>query len=250
MKFKRNIVVVLVHFDGTVGKTTLADHTIAPRLGGGTPQLKKLRIETLNSGGIKGDGTKEVDSDKLNGIAVAIVAARGNVVLDIGSSNINNVIPGLRKLEGFSERITHWLVPATPDRKVHEGTLATVNFLLSLGVAPETITVLPNRISAQRLTTDFSQLQDAITQQRVQFCQIGIEENDVFKLLSNRTIAEVVEDRTNYDDLIAELTDDEIDAGAGEEYAQNIVTRMLALAVNRQMDDAFRWIFADDLVEA
>lgn len=250
MKFKRNIIAALLNFDGTIGKTTIADHQISPRLGSGTPRLKKFRIETLNAGGHEGDGTRVVDSTKLNAIACTFVAARSNMLLDIGSSNVKDVIAGLRKLEGFSDRITHWLVPTTPDLKVHEGTLATVSFLLSLGVDPGTVTVLPNRVNADTFASDFSRLQNVLVRDGIRFCPIGIKESDVFKLTGNRTITQIAEDHTNYDELLSELSDEQIEDGYGEEYAQHIVTRMLALAVNKEMDDAFRWIFRDDLVEA
>jgi hypothetical protein len=250
LKTKLKTVVVVMNFDGTVGKTTVTDQQIAPRLYDGASPLKKFRIESLNSGGHEGDGTKEVDASKLNAIAVAILTARGNVLIDIGASNVVDTMSRLQRLEGFSKRITHWLIPATPDLKVHEGTLATVQFLLSLGVDSGAITVLPNRINERTFKTDFSNLRNALKQKGVRCCDIGIPENEVFNFAGDRTIKEIVEDRTDYDKLLSELTDEQLEAGAGDDYATRVLTQNMAFAVDREMDDAFRWIFSDWRVEA
>lgn len=130
--------VVVINYSGNVGKTVISQHLLRPRMGNAT----WIPVESINEGGDKdlnfrGRDFKEVLTE---------VAASENVVVDVGSSNVEQVFNQLRKLAGSHEDFDFYVVPTVPAEKQQKDTLRVVADLLRLGVDPEKIKIVFNNV--------------------------------------------------------------------------------------------------------
>jgi|JI8StandDraft_2_1071088.scaffolds.fasta_scaffold60653_2 Flp pilus assembly CpaE family ATPase len=147
--------VCVINISGNVGKSTLAAHMLAPRLGG----APIVSVESLNSDA----GDEGVSVERVRGTRfvqlVDDVMERDRVVVDVGASNAEAFLKGMAQLDGAHEEFDYFVVPAVKSVKQLRDTANTVNALAALGVDGARIRLLFNRVDeVEDIPMDFALL--------------------------------------------------------------------------------------------
>jgi len=134
--------IAIINYCGTVGKTTIAAHLLAPRLQG----YKILSIESINenASSISEAEFEQMKSGKFSKIFNEIIR-QDNLILDVGASNVENFMNGLANFATSYDYIDIFIVPITPETKAQKESVATVAFLLDIGIPAEKIKIIFNR---------------------------------------------------------------------------------------------------------
>ncbi|HFF1376416.1 TPA: transcriptional regulator [Escherichia coli] len=135
--------IAVLNYSGNVGKTTISQHMLLPRL-----NYEILRVETLNSDG-EGNGQKMAaeDFDKIFNTILNL----DDVIIDVGSSNIETFKSKLTfDFAGSHSFIDYFIIPVTPDAKQQIDTIKTIIEFIELGVACEKIKVIFNRVNIKK----------------------------------------------------------------------------------------------------
>jgi len=135
--------IAIINYCGTVGKTTIAAHLLAPRL----KDYKILSVESINenASSISNIEFEEMSSTKFSKIFTEIIK-QDNLILDVGASNVENFMNGLIQFEKSFDYIDLFLVPITQENKAQKESISTVQFLIDIGVSTDKIKVIFNRV--------------------------------------------------------------------------------------------------------
>ena len=233
--------IAVVNDCGTVGKTTVASHLLAPRLKG----AEIFAVETVND--TAADLGLEVEKLKGSkfGDLFKILLVRDSAIIDVGASNAEEFIGRMGRFDGSHLEIDYFVIPVTPGTKEQLETIKTIEALTMVGVAAERIRVLFNRVQDD-VADEFTAIIGFAKQTQSCVANPGaaIHENEVFNLLAGKrtTIAAVMEDETDYKALIRTL-DREKDAEKVKHAADMHAIKSLARAVKRQLDTTFENLF-------
>lgn len=198
--FKPNAItrIVSVNFSGNTGKTTLVRHLLMPMF----PDSELIRIESINDSGTS-EADMLVDGKRFDDVAKILFEADCDKIVDIGSSNVELVKKAFRRLGDAHEDVDMWLIPCTPgSQKIRNDTIATASELLSIGVAPEKIVILKNKVfDADGMAADFAAITAFGKATGIRVLDNPILEFDVYPEvdnLPNSTIDGMVADQTDY----------------------------------------------------
>src|SRR6185369_4899657 len=130
--------VAVISFSGNVGKTTIARHLLAPRLCG----AKVIAIESINAGEeedlvIRGRQFAELQE---------YLQVVDNVVVDIGASNVEDLLALMRRYRGSHEDFDYFVIPTVPALKQQQDTTATLAELIRIGVPAAKLKVVFNQV--------------------------------------------------------------------------------------------------------
>lgn len=128
--------IAVLNNSGNVGKSMLCEHLLAPRI----PNAEIIKIETINDDGsvdekVAARDTAEV-REKIDTTDVCII--------DVGASNIETFISGMKKMSDTVEDIDWFIIPTTPKAKQLTDTVNTISELLDMGVDYDRIRVILN----------------------------------------------------------------------------------------------------------
>jgi hypothetical protein len=87
--------IAVINFSGNVGKTTVARHLLAPRIEG----AEVIAIESINAD----DGQTQALRGRQFGELQEYLQTVENVVVDIGASNVEDLLSLMRKYRGSHE---------------------------------------------------------------------------------------------------------------------------------------------------
>ena len=93
--------VAVLNFSGTVGKTTIARHLLAPRIAG----AEVIAIESINAD----DGQASALRGGRFGELQEYLQTVDNVVVDIGASNVEELLSLMRKYRGSHEDFDYFV---------------------------------------------------------------------------------------------------------------------------------------------
>jgi hypothetical protein len=226
--------VAVVNYSGNVGKTTVARHLLSPRMG----NCPILFVETINEGGraetnIKGRDFKEVLKE---------IPAHDKVVVDVGSSNIEQVFAQLKKMHDAHEDFDFFVIPTVPAAKQQADTAKIVEALYEMGVDSSKIKVVFNQVEdGDEVGKVFGVLLQALEPLEV-IPDTGavIHQNELFPMLGNRTVDEALcTDR----DFKAEIASAAGNASKQRELAEARIVSRLAKGVKAELDAAFPKLF-------
>lgn len=225
--------IAVINFSGNVGKSTIARHLLAPRLGNATV----IAIETINADDNDGMQLRGNEFGALQENILSLDSA----VVDIGASNVEELVSRMKSYQGSHEDFDMFVVPTVPEAKQERDTISTIEALADdIGVDRERIRVVLNMVDPRNpVARSFPMLFKFHAAHRgfVLREDVAIHESELFGRLANnpRTIADLLEDATDYKSLIH-------DAGSPEEKAQlarKVSLRRLAVGVNAQLDGVF-----------
>jgi hypothetical protein len=233
--------IAVVNYCGTVGKTTVASHLLAPRLKG----AEIFAVETVNE--TAADLGLEVEKLKGSkfGDLFKVLLMRDSAIIDVGASNAEEFIGRMGRFDGSHFEIDYFVIPVTPGTKEQLESIKTIKALTLVGVPAERIRMLFNRVQddvGDEFTAIFGFAKQS--QSCVANPDTAIYENELFNLLTQKrtTIAAVMDDETDYRSLIRTL-DREKDAKRIQHAADMHAIKSLARAVKRQLDTTFENLF-------
>lgn len=224
--------VAVINFSGNVGKTTIARHLLAPRI----KSAEIVSVESANA--------DEQEADALRGRDFAhlqqYILASGNLIVDIGASNVEDLLTLMRRFKGSHEDFDYFVVPAVPDLKQQKDTANTANALAKMGVPPDKIRIVLNRVDdGEAPEKQFTALVAFLSASQVATLspEAHLTENEIYQRLRHdgRGISDLATDKTDYKALIAKAKDQ----GEKIELADRLAIKRLASGVLPELDACF-----------
>ena len=224
--------VAVINFSGNVGKTTVARHLLAPRIDG----AELIAVESINADEGQGNALRGKQFGELQEYLQTV----DNVVVDIGASNVEDLLALMRKYRGSHEDFDYFVIPTVPALKQQQDTIATLAELVKLGIPAAKLRIVFNLVEdgagvAETFDTLLAFMERnpigcASTQ-----CRLGA--NEIYERVkgTGTSLAELARDETDYKALIARAKD----SAAKLALAQKLATRRLALGVVPELDECF-----------
>src|SRR5450432_788385 len=130
--------VAVINFSGNVGKTTIARHLLAPRIAG----AEVIAIESINAD----DGQASALRGSQFGELQEYLQTVDNVVVDIGASNVEDLLALMRKYRGSHEDFDYFVIPTVPALKQQQDTIATLAELARIGIPASKLRIVFNQV--------------------------------------------------------------------------------------------------------
>ncbi|EHP44175.1 hypothetical protein OR16_04327 [Cupriavidus basilensis OR16] len=234
--------IAIINFSGNVGKTTVARQLLAPRM-----QAPEFAIETINSGASDEGGDTERWKGKEFGSLQEELMLLDSAIVDIGASNVEEFIKLMGQFEGSHEEFDYYVVPVVAEKKQQADTMNTILTLSNLGVPPQKIRVIFNKVEVDEghaLDSAFSMLfafHDASRRFTIHRDAV-IFHNEIYDRLRalKKTVADVANDETDYRARLRTATDGEEKANA----VSMISAQRLAKSAQRNLDAAYAGLFS------
>jgi len=226
-----------MNYTGTVGKTTVAAHLLAPRMN----DAPVFAIETINetAEGLGVDVSK-IKGEKFRELFKELLTL-DDAIIDVGASNVEEFLDGMARFEDSHLEIDRFIVPVTSGTKEQKETMSMVGTLADFGIPPEKIHILFNRVEAD-VRDEFGLILNYAKKEKncTANPDVSIFENEVFDMLAVRqlTISSALADETDYKSKLRELGK-EGDAKLKSKYADMHAIKALAKSVNRNLDTVF-----------
>ena len=222
----------VINFSGNVGKTTVARHLLAPRI----PGCQVVAVESINAD----DGQSVTIRGRQFAQLQEFLQSVDNVVIDIGASNVEELLKLMRRYRDSQEDFDGFIVPTVPARKQQQDTAATLAELARIGVAPQRLRLVFNQVdddSPIDRTFDTLLAYCASTGFVTPRPAAVISFNEVYALVrgTGQSLSELAADRTDYKAEIAK-------AGTPSDklaLAQRLATQRLARGVIPELDACF-----------
>lgn len=222
----------VINFSGNVGKTTVARHLLLPRI----PGSSLVAVETIN------DDQEDHASLRGNqfGDLQDYVQTVDSAVIDIGASNVEQMLALMERYHGSHEDFDFFIVPTVPAFKQQRDTIATLTELRRLGVPAHKLRVVFNMVDT---TEDFDRVFEPVLafarhthiDRADGACRIGL--NEVYELVKRSPIdlGALAEDGTDYKALIAQAAD----TSEKLVHARRLAARRLARGVVPELNACF-----------
>ncbi|HGS5816811.1 StbB family protein [Vibrio diabolicus] len=189
--------IAVVNNSGNVGKSTICDILLKPRLEG----AQVVKVETINSDGTNDEKlSAEQFEDILNKMDEHDCS-----IIDVGSSNIENFLLKMQEFKSSHEDIDYFLVPVTPSNKQQVDSVSTIENLMTLGIEPERIKVIFNMANKKiPIEKEYAEFLRALPSRISLDKHAIIYESTVFDLLAkiDRPFLEVLNDNRDFRTLI------------------------------------------------
>lgn len=222
----------VINFSGNVGKSTVTRHLLAPRL----PGARVIAVESINADEGQEQSLRGFQFGELQEYLQAI----DDVVVDIGASNVEELMRLMHRYRESHEEFDCFIVPTVPPPKQQQDTIATLADLHAVGVPPDRIQIIFNMVDDREpIERAFHVLLSFLEQTPIASanagCQIGMNEIYARVRGTNANLAEIARDETDYKKLIARANDRHEKMALG----QKLATRRLARGVVPELDACF-----------
>jgi hypothetical protein len=224
--------VAVTSYSGNVGKTTIARHCLLPRIKG----AELISVESINADEGQGQALRGRQFAELQEYLQTV----DNVVVDIGASNVEELLSLMRRYRGSHEDFDYFIVPTVSALKQQQDTIATLVELAHLGVPADKVRLIFNMVDddiqpAQAFDTVLAFLAERPIAHADLSCRLG--NNEIYGRIKGlgSDLAAVVADDTDYKGLIAKTQD----ATEKLALAQKLATRRLASGVVPELDACF-----------
>jgi hypothetical protein len=224
--------IAVINFSGNVGKTTVARHLLLPRI----PGAELIAVESLNAD----DGRGQALRGRQFGALQEYVQTVDSVVVDIGASNVEDLMTLMRRYRGSHEDFDVFVVPTVPALKQQQDTIATLAELAQLGVPARRIRLVFNMVEdgvdpAQAFETLLAFLAEQPIALADMACRLGA--NEIYERIkgSDSDLRALAGDETDYKALIARAEG----TVAKLALAQRLAVRRLAAGVVPELDACF-----------
>lgn len=222
--------IAVLNFSGNVGKTTIAKNLLLPRLAD-TPYLA---IETINDDGANSDDIKVKGKDY--SVVQEELLMNDNLIVDIGSSNVEQALTSIAKLNGSHNDYDYFLLPTVASLKEQIDTNATMLDLLELGVSNDKIRLVFNKVEEAEKLTQFEKVIKQAEMLKIRVPTIGIQDNEVYSQLRELEIS--MQDLLAIDNL-QEKIKQEIDKEKKRKIVKLKVVQSLAQTAHANLDEVF-----------
>jgi len=225
--------IAIINFSGNVGKTTIARHLLAPRI----KDVEIVSVESANADEQEVDALRGKDFAHLQ----QYMLASDNLLVDIGASNVEDLLVLMRKFKGSHEDFDYFVVPAVPDVKQQKDTANTAEQLVKMGVPPARIKIVLNRVEyTKHPDKQFAALVGYLSINKVATLTPGafLSDNEIYQRLKSngRSITELASDQTDYKALIAKAASQDEKLALADQLA----VKRLATGVLPELDACFK----------
>lgn len=222
----------VINFSGNVGKSTVARHLLKPRI----PGAEVITIESINAD----EGASQALRGRQFGELQEYLQLADSVIVDIGASNVEDLLSSMKRYRGSHGDFDHFIVPTVPALKQQKDTIATLVELARLGVPASKVHVVFNMVEDGQ---DVAQVFDAILSfiaahplaQADPACRIGT--NEIYGRIhrADAELSALQNDETDYKALIA------VAESQAEKLtlAHRLANRRLAAGVVPELDRCF-----------
>ncbi|MGN6828584.1 StbB family protein [Paucibacter sp. M5-1] len=128
----------VINFSGNVGKSTVARHLLAARI----PGCQLIAVESINA---QDSPSITIRGRQFAQLQDALLTVP-DLVVDVGASNVEELLGVMRRYHGSHTDFDAFIVPTVPDRKQQQDTAATLAELARIGVPPERLRLVFNRL--------------------------------------------------------------------------------------------------------
>jgi len=227
--------IAIINFSGNVGKSTIARHLLLPRI----PRAELIAVESINADeGHEGPSLRGRQFGELQEYMQTV----DNVVVDIGASNVEDLMALMRRYQGSHEDFDFFVIPTTPPFKQQQDTIATLIDLSRTGIPASRLKLIFNMVDEDvSIAEAFKPLLAFLDQHPLALastrCRLGSNEiyGRVKGMRSEVDLASLSRDRTDYKALIVQAPD----AAEKLALAQALATRRLACGVVPELDACF-----------
>lgn len=225
--------IAIINFSGNVGKTTVARHLLIPRIKG----AELISIESINADEAEADALRGKDFAKLQ----QYMQISDNLVVDIGASNVEDLMNLMHKFKGSHEDFDYYVIPVPSDSKQQENTARTADKLVAMGVPPAKIRIVLNRVDdVDKALQQFGLLERYLAASAVATLNpaCALSENEIYQRVKHdgRSISDLANDKTDYKALIGK-TKDQAEKLA---LADKLAIKRLATGVLPELDACFK----------
>jgi len=232
--------ITVMNYTGTVGKTTIATHLLSPRMGG----APIIAVESINETAAgMGVAVEQMKGDKFRELFQRMVVTE-DLIVDVGASNIEDFLEGMSRLDDSHVEFDFFIVPVTNGTKEQRETISMISTLATLGVPPEKILLLFNRVDSS-VEEEFHILLNYVGKNNnaTVNTQAAIYENELFDLLAIKklSIDKLLNDQKDYKSLLREKKDAEPKQRAF--WAEMFGLKLLAKGVNKNLDSVYAALF-------
>lgn len=231
--------VATLNYTGTVGKTTVAAHLLAPRMNNAPIYAIESINETAEGLGVD---VEKMTGDKFRHLFKKLML-EDDAVIDIGASNIEDFMNNMIKFDDSHEEFDYFVIPVTSGTKEQKETIQMLQALSSIGIPPEKVRVVFNRVESD--VEDEFKFIIAHHKKEKTFTlntECAIFENEIFDALSVKglTVDALLADETDYKSL---LKNKEASAKDRNNWADMFGLKSLAKGVKRNLDDVYENLF-------
>lgn len=223
--------IAVINFSGNVGKSTVAHHLLLPRIDG----AEIVAIESLNADEVAGPAMR----GRQFGVLQEYLQTVQSAVVDIGASNVEDLLGLMRRYRGSHEDFDYYVVPTVSALK-QQDTIATLVELSRLGVPPSRMRMVFNMVEdGTEVAQAFYILLDFVGEHPIAqanpACYLGL--NEVYGRVrgSGVDLATLARDATDYKALIVNAKD----TAEKVALAQKLANRRLASGVVPELDACF-----------
>ena len=227
--------IAVISFSGNVGKTTISRHLLLPRIKG----AELIAVESINADeGFQGQALRGKQFAELQEYMQTVDSA----VVDIGSSNVEDLMALMRRYRGSQEDFDFFVIPTVAAIKQQQDTMATLIELARSGVPPSRLKVVFNMVDdAVDVAQAFELLLDFLAEHPVACvsmrCRLGA--NEIYGRIKGMGVVvdlgALARDSTDYKSLIAKASS----VAEKLALAQALATRRLACGVVPELDACF-----------
>lgn len=229
---------MVLNFSGNSGKSTISDNMLAPRM----DNAEIIRIETINAH--EGDDAENLKG-KEYGQIIEGIPLFNNAVVDVGSSNVQDIMTLMGQYAGSHEIFDYFVVPAVARPKQIKDTISTIEALSDIGVPPEKIRLVFNMVEDEdvNLEKEFHALfaYHAAEQKFTINSGAVIYQNDFYSRAAGlgTSVEKILDDKTDYNKLLKEATTPEDKIAISQKRA----LKFLATGLKDKLDKAFKATF-------
>lgn len=224
--------IAVINFSGNVGKSTVARHLLLPRI----PGAELVSVETLNADESQVQALRGRQFGELQEYLQTI----DHAVVDIGASNVEELLELMRRYRGSHEDFDCFVVPTVPALKQQQDTIATLIDLSRQGIHASKIRLVFNMVDRNvNFGASFFLVMGYVKEQPVALanpaCCMGT--NEIYARVRNQglDLATLAHDDTDYKALIAQAPS----PAEKLALAQKLATRRLASGVVPELDACF-----------
>lgn len=239
---KYTLNILFYSFAGTVGKSALAKALALSRL----QNAHYVEIETINTGSIIDEAILvKLRGDQVERLIKELVLYTNNVV-DCGASNAESLGAGMAQHQGTHRDIDLFVVPITPGAKELADTIASVRMLSTMGVEPERLKVVPNKIRTT-VQDEMPGILRFVAKEGL--CTLPgdswVRKSEIFDHLTRMkmTIEDALADYTDYSELARKAHEDGDDALTNHYFTRLYIQR-LAPDAKANLDEVFSALMA------
>lgn len=224
--------IAVINFSGNVGKTTVARHLLLPRIRG----AELIAVESLNAD----EGQVQALRGRQFGELQEYLQTVDSAVVDIGASNVEELLSLMQRYRGSHEDFDCFVVPTVPPLKQQQDTIATLVELARLGVPASRLKLVFNMTEAGlAVEHSFFLVLAFIAEQLLAVANPAccLSSNEIYARIrgTGSDLATLARDDTDYKALIVKAQ------GSAEKLtlAQKLATRRLASGVVPELDACF-----------